>query len=242
VTTSLASLRRALATATLGVLLALPTLARADVPEAPPEPLPDLPPAPASPPAPAPPHAGLAERPTGPTAIPTFRSYGQRSRATREWYGWQTLIADGAWIVGASASGAGNQGGVAAAFVLSGYLVAPPVIHFANGEIGRGFADLGIRVGAPLALGLVGFAAFSGGPSPGNDGIGPGAVGAILGAGLGMLVAVVLDASVLAYRPVGDEDALRAAPRRHARVPATMTPFLAPRREGGAVFGLSGAL
>jgi hypothetical protein len=53
---------------------------------------------------------------------------------------------------------------------------------------------------------------------------------------------VVLDASVLAYHTVGEEDALRRAPRRHALAPVTMTPFLAPHSEGGAVLGVSGAL
>jgi hypothetical protein len=217
VTTSVTPLRRALATATLGALLATSALAHADVPEA---------------------REARREALGGVGGGAPDREAPTR----REWYGWQTLIVDGAWIVGASASGAGNQAGLAAAFVVSGYVVAPPIVHFAHGEIGRGFADLGIRVGAPLVLGLVGFAALSGQPSPGNDGIGPGAVGAILGSGLGMLVAVVLDASVLAYRTVDEEDALRSAPRRHARVPVTMTPFLAPRREGGAVLGVSGAL
>jgi hypothetical protein len=239
-TRSVTPLRRALARATLGALLATSALAHADVPEAPAERLPDLPPSPS--PSSSPQREGVAERTAGTTAIPTYHDYNQRRPATREWYGWQTLIVDGAWIAGASASGAGNQAGLAAAFVVSGYVVAPPIVHFAHGEIGRGFADLGIRVGAPLVLGLVGFAAFSGQSSPGNDGIAPGAVGAILGSGLGMLAAVALDASVLAYRTVGDEDALRTAPRRHARLPVTMTPFLAPRREGGAVLGVSGAL
>jgi hypothetical protein len=126
--------------------------------------------------------------------------------APRRWYGWQTLSTDAA--AGALAytyylsnnvwtGGSGGPGW----FVMSGatYLLGGPVVHVAHGKIGTGVGSLALRVGAPLVLGGVGYA-VAGGPGQGGDnGWVAGLVGAIAGGMVGIVVAVTIDAAVLAY-------------------------------------------
>jgi len=85
---------------------------------------------------------------------------------------------------------------------------------------------------------------FTGGGSNGSYDALAGAVGILLGAGLGIVAAIVVDAAALAYEPADDDDdeAVRRSPRRNALLPATIVPMFAPRTEGGAVLGVSGTL
>jgi hypothetical protein len=125
----------------------------------------------------------------------------------REWYGWQTLVVDGVGIVTLP--------------VLVGvgvYLVGPPIVHWAHGRVGLGFADLGIRFASAVVLTAAEFSVrgaehlnlltfalvFSAIESP----------------------AIALDASVLAWEKV-------ERPK--------LTPLVVPRKEGGAVLGVAGA-
>lgn len=101
------------------------------------------------------------------------------------WYGWQTLIVD-AGVVGATL--VTKNPGVA----VGGLTLGAPIVHWAHGNVGRGFASLGIRVGTPLltTFGVVALAMGSGsrmGPGLGEFGL-----------GLGAVIASVLDAFVLA--------------------------------------------
>jgi hypothetical protein len=64
----------------------------------------------------------------------------------RQWYGWQTLAADGAALV------FGTQGQVEAG--LATFVFGAPVVHWAHGRVGAGFGSLALRVSLPL-LGLV---------------------------------------------------------------------------------------
>lgn len=171
---------------------------------------------------------------------------GRRGAPIKHWYGWQTLIADGASLIvvplGAAAAGSPE---VAAGAFIGGYLLAAPIIHFAHGRPGIGAASLGLRLGMPL-LGLAAGALA--------DDCGGGdfcAVGPAIGMALGMLGAVALDASLLAYEKEEDEDDRDAstAPSRqatrHARrvappaKPISFAPSLAPRLEGGVTVGVA---
>lgn len=174
-----------------------------------------------------------------PQQVPAYRTYQERRHKQSHWYGWQTLIVDGAWIVGGTPVSAASPG-AGAALILGGYFLGPPIVHWAHGQVGRGFADLGIRFGAPLVLGILGYAVLHKGN--GDDVLG--AVGAVVGVTLGIIAAIVIDASVLAYETSDDddEDAAVRASRRNARLKPTFMPMLAPRTEGGAVFGVSGTL
>ena len=243
-TMSRSPLRWALTTAAIGTLIATTGPAHADGPGTPSQPPPDLPPPQPQQQQMQPPQSPQAQQPqSSPQQVPAYRTYQQRRIKKSQWYGWQTLIVDGSWIVGGPllASVSAESG---AALILGGYFLGPPIVHWAHGQVGRGFADLGIRVGAPVVLGTVGYLVFTGGGSNGSYDALAGAVGILLGAGLGIVAAIVVDAAALAYEPADDDDdeAVRRSPRRNALLPATIVPMFAPRTEGGAVLGVSGTL
>jgi hypothetical protein len=119
---------------------------------------------------------------------------GREARADTEWYGWQTLAVD----VGAVALAgiATRQGSASLAYLAIGsYALAAPIVHFAHGEGGRGGGSLGLRLGLPI---LVGFA-LSQAEQSNCSGEFCGLGGLVVGAGLGVLTAIVLDASALAW-------------------------------------------
>jgi hypothetical protein len=114
----------------------------------------------------------------------------------RHWYGWQTLIVDGA--------SAANLGTAAVLFAhqgrketvppqvtfwvgFSGAMLGAPIVHWAHGHVGKGFGSMGVRMGV-LVL-----AVLSGPESSGSEGA------AIAVAGL--VGASALDAAWLAYEP-----------------------------------------
>jgi hypothetical protein len=85
---------------------------------------------------------------------------------------------------------------------VGGYVLGAPIVHFAHGRVDTGFGSLGMRVGLPLVTGLVGLAVGSGDNGSAHSGAAYGAaVGAAFGAIVGALGAIIIDASVLAYRP-----------------------------------------
>jgi hypothetical protein len=142
----------------------------------------------------------------------------------REWYGWQTLIADGAAVsiyfggVLADASGLRTAGFLA-------YLFAAPIVHFTHANIGKGFGSFGMRIG--LLLGGAGIGALTGvivgSPSPTRGSgqasdfpdVNPVLAGAILGTAAGVAGAIAIDAFSLAYEKVTAKPAptaIRATP------------------------------
>jgi hypothetical protein len=221
----------ALSAAALAALCATTASARADGPGTPSQP-PEQPPS-------QPPAQPQAQSPAQPQAqapvVPAYARYQARQRKEKgasRWYGWQTLMCDGISVVTSPLL-----------IGLGGYVIAPPIVHWVHGNVGRGFADLGIRIGAPIALSLLGYTAFH--SSHGSDD--GGAAGAIGGFLLGMVGAIVIDATVLAYQPVDedDEEGMAVAKRRTAAAKPTFVPLIVPRLEQGgtgAVFGLAGTL
>jgi hypothetical protein len=79
----------------------------------------------------------------------------------RRWYGWQTLLVDGASIgllvlgVAADDRGAGRLGAL-------GYFFGAPIVHWSHGHVGKGFASLGLRVGSVLVLSVAAFGCYGG--------------------------------------------------------------------------------
>jgi hypothetical protein len=146
----------------------------------------------------------------------------------RGWYGWQTLVADGASVMaftGALAlyrpSSGGAQDLSAGLLVLagSGYVVGAPALHLAHDAPWKAAGSFGMRLGLPAA-GL--FAGLALAPRCSGlrcmDGLGSGAVGALLG----LVGAIVVDAAVLAFEP---------APLATKRVGAASAWNLAPRMD-----------
>jgi hypothetical protein len=120
------------------------------------------------------------------------------------WYGWQTLITDGASL--SMLIGAGSAKDSAGTWVaLSGltYALGGPTVHWAHGNGGKGAASLGLRLGLPVGLGLLGYA--TGAALSGGKGYG-GAIFGALGFVLGFPAAMAIDSAALAREDVVDED------------------------------------
>jgi hypothetical protein len=128
------------------------------------------------------------------------------TRTRRHWYGWQTLLMDGA-SVGLMASGAAGDSGGAVTWGALGYVFGAPIVHGVHDHGGKFFASLGARVGFPLVGALIGAGAGSG--SCKNDCSG---TGALVGLILGMGGAIAFDAAVIA-REDAPEPELSEAPR-----------------------------
>jgi hypothetical protein len=117
------------------------------------------------------------------------------------WYGAPLVLTDAAAFVLIGTGIAGREGLTlmgATLYGLDGFAV-----HAANGEPGKGFGSLGLRLGSPCvgaATGaLIGLAASNGcqGDWCGVEGL---VAGSLLGFGAGMVAASIIDISVLAYK------------------------------------------
>jgi len=122
--------------------------------------------------------------------------------ADDHWYGWQTLVADGAALgVGVGASALGSRTGVNLGIVaLASYLITAPVIHAEHGNYERSAGSLAMRLAAPaLGYGIgYGIGAWIGEDRWGRPASGTGGAFGVLG---GIALAVALDSAVLAYEP-----------------------------------------
>lgn len=108
----------------------------------------------------------------------------------REWYGWETLICDGASIVTSPLL-----------IGIGGYVLCAPIVHLGNGEPVKALASFGLRLGAPVGLGI-GFAAIEIGTHNGRCEFGCGFTGLFVGAGIGIVSAIAIDAAALARKDV----------------------------------------
>ena len=122
------------------------------------------------------------------------------------WYGWQTLIADGAaaGLLGLTIlSSDGNAANVLGTLSFGTYLLGGPIVHWSHGHGWTGFGSLAARVGFPLGGALVGVLIGAAACGSSEDEFIPcpvafGAVG-LLG---GMVAAPVVDAAIIAREPV----------------------------------------
>jgi hypothetical protein len=156
----------------------------------------------------------------------------------REWYGWQTLLADGASF-GLVIAGTHSGGGLLVAGGTS-YALAAPLIHAAHANDGAAGISVALRLGLPLAGGLIGSAAvpYKEGAhySDGYVDDSYGQLFAVLGGvALGMLAASIVDASFLAY----DQHATAPASPKPDTKAFRIAPSVGPLR-GGLSAGLTG--
>ena len=139
-----------------------------------------------------------------------------------EWYGWQTLATDAAAVTSLmlAANQRGDDGEAFAWNALLLYSLGGPTVHWAHGNVGRGFGSLALRVGLPVtfAYGMCATEEY-------------GCIDAfLLGTLVGVTSAIALDASALAY------DQVTVVPRYGLRVHPT-----ANVSKSVATFGLGGS-
>lgn len=178
--------------------------------------------------------AGEPAPPAGTTTVAATPVQAKAPDAT--WYGWQMLFgfgaSDASLLCALIASQVGGQpsGWVQAGLI--GHLVTGPVVHWAHGNVVKGFASLGLTLGA----GIVGAAAGVGLGAAANttcDGgsvcVPPGIVyGFFIGMGLGVVAANVVDVLVLARE---------APPRGADHASLSLVPLLTPQGGGLAAIG-----
>lgn len=140
---------------------------------------------------------------------------GAEKPTSSHWYGWQTLSIDGAVlatgllpIIPKTSSPTANT--TIAITWVSAYALGAPIVHWAHGQVGKGFGSMGMRVVGPFAgvfLGAgVGFltgADFGARDSNGNA-LYTSTGETLMAAGFlaGFLTPMVIDAAVLAREPV----------------------------------------
>lgn len=112
----------------------------------------------------------------------------EEGKKVEEWYGWETLICDGASIVTAPIL-----------VGIGGYLVCAPIVHAANGQGLKALASLGLRVGGPVVFAIAG-GLIEAGATDCRSYCGLG--GGIVGFGVGIVTAMVIDSAVLARKDV----------------------------------------
>jgi hypothetical protein len=144
---------------------------------------------------------------------------GGSARQTQHWYGWQTLLVDGAALAAITSVAAFDRGShTGGAVVLGGlgaYAFGAPIVHATHGHWGTAFGSFGLRA-VPFALTT---AALSCWEPFGRE---PGGCSALETlAVISALVPIVLDPALFAYEPA-----------RVEREPVVLAPWVS--RSGGA--------
>lgn len=157
---------------------------------------------------------------------PTARGQGAPLSPTppaqeRQWYGWQTLIAD-ALSIGAISAGLVLDSSYVGLPGVGGYLFGAPTVHWYRGEVGRGFASFGIRFAA-AALTVVGGAACVATAFGGNSAV---CIAPIVGV-IMVPASIAIDAAVLSWE---------TAPVETSKLPTLSPWFSAERRAGGFIW------
>jgi hypothetical protein len=120
----------------------------------------------------------------------------------RSWYGWQTLLSDAVSVglMVSAANGHADERGSVGAF---GYALGGPIIHLAHGHAGKAGGSLGLRLGAPVVGVLIGFGIDDCERTNGHrEDEWCGFEGAIGGFIVGIALAVLVDAAVIANEDV----------------------------------------
>lgn len=181
---------------------------------------------------------------SAPTEEAPAATVREPEKEQKVWYGYQTLIADGAAltlpIIGAASDGQSSSRAALGTMSLISYAVTPAVIHMAHGHIGKGFGDLALRVVTPVATGIGGLfigAAIGAGQADGKDPL-TGTVtilvyeiyGGMVGLVTGVVAASAIDAGLLAWETA---PAPKEKPVAKAK-PFTVTPSVGPTKDGFA--------
>jgi hypothetical protein len=148
--------------------------------------------------------ARAQELPGAPAAAPAPAAVQPASspvhRVSR-WYGSQTLATDGISLVLSFAAIAANDSQASSALGIASlgtFVLGGPLVHFAHGQVGKGFGSLALRTALPLAAGFAGGQLASADCGAEFCGIG----GVLLGGLTGVVAAVAIDSAGLAYEPV----------------------------------------
>lgn len=136
--------------------------------------------------------------------VTTPEPASRRPESPARWYGWKILVAD---AVTASLFGVAGvlhesrRNGASDTFVgigVGSYVVGPAVVHFYEGNWGRGLGAVGLRGGIPLVTGGLGFLIAGSGCNGGGL---CGMTGAVAGGVVGIVGAIALDVAALAWGP-----------------------------------------
>jgi hypothetical protein len=156
-----------------------------------------------------------------PAPVPDTDVPAERFRT--HWYGYQPLLIDGGTLLLLIVSAAA-QSGTGAGLTLIPYLVGGPTVHLVHGRYSTAGIDLGIRAGAPLVTGVIGFGigallgAGAGGSGSNGSFVSPELAGALVGGVLGFFGGIVgavgVDAGLLSREriPMTPPSALQWAP------------------------------
>ena len=120
---------------------------------------------------------------------------------SERWYGWQLLIVDGL-VLGAAGLGfalAEDSSEAILGTAAVGYALGGPTVHWAHGHTMKGVGSLGLRLGIPLASGVVFGALFSGSANHAMSGFEAGFL--FIGLPVGAVTAILIDAIVLGWEP-----------------------------------------
>jgi hypothetical protein len=177
------------------------------------------------------------EEEASPDEVPSEGAPAPAARQHVEWYGWQTLLADGISLGTMPLELSSNNPSASYLFYasLSGYTFGAPAVHAAHGRWRLAVADLGLRVGAVAVGSLAGAAIGKPGAPSGCDAriaacLTDDSNGLFIGATIGAIAASLLDASLLA----------RDVHTREAPVPTFVWTPAASVVRGGATAGLTG--
>ena len=99
----------------------------------------------------------------------------------------------------------GSPSGVLGFGALGTYALGAPIIHLVHHNYGRSAASLGLRVGGPILLAVTGAVVACGDSHGEFCGLGAG----LLGASLGVVAAIAVDAAVFAYDDEPEAEAAR---------------------------------
>jgi len=155
----------------------------------------------------------------------------------RVWYGWQTLIVEAGALTlmfaGAGMNSGSDGGGADLAILgLGAAALGPPIVHWAHGNVGKGFGSFGLMMGGPI-VGAIGggVIACAGDACKGEMG-GLGALaGMLIGGLVGGVASVAIDSSVLAY----DTPKKDSFPARTEPSALRMTPTVALTQQQASV-------
>jgi hypothetical protein len=131
----------------------------------------------------------------------------QGPQMTTEWYGWQTLVADGASLalfvggVSSTSSRSSSTAGLLLLGSLATYSLGGPIVHLAHSRPGAALGSFGLRWGMPSVAALFGVGLGYASCGRSSEGLCVGLYG-LLGLTLGTIGAIAIDSAVLAREQV----------------------------------------
>lgn len=148
------------------------------------------------------------------------------TQKVKRWYGWQTLIG----VLAGDLLAVVGQGTALTYVGVAGHVLTGPIVHWAHGHVGNGFASLGLNVGMPLGGGLIGLAAGAG---DGWDAL----AFAGIGAAIGYIAAPALDMAIFSTETV-DAPVEKKGARVLLPSSVGVMPMMGQDRVGLSVVGL----